>query len=155
MKFSLFRKKKNTTSSIYGLKSEVSSPSGLVQRIYLVKAKVVSVGDDEAEDGFSYKYVLTNPVTNELEEATDYLKTINKGEQLFEINDEVDVLFDTIDSTGHNYTVTRQMVFPKILKKKNLPRKIFKIFYTILLVVGGLICCLIGLAAFLAANPVP
>ena len=104
-------------------------------------AKVIEVGDDEAEGEFSYKYSFINPLNQKMTEATDLLQTISVGEQLFEVGDDVNILVTVEDSNPDMLTVTRQVIFPKVLNKKSRKRKIISLIYTIFIIIFVLICC--------------
>lgn len=137
--FSFFKKKK-PEFDITSLRSTVTRSNGDVVVTQVVPAKVIEVGDDEAEDGFSYKYSFINPMNSRMEEATDYLQTISVGEQLFEVGDDVNLLF-TSENGGADYSVTRQLVFPEELNKKENIRKVFKAFYIAAFIISALVCC--------------
>lgn len=135
----LFKKKE---TEFISPKHTQEKPNGEIITTQLIKGKVIEVGNEEDENSFSYKYSFINPITNNMEEATDYLKDILVGEQIFDIGDDVFLVFsDEPDEIhGTNYVVTRQMVFPKIVNKKKRISKFFKIMHILLLIVLTFIC---------------
>ncbi len=136
----LFGKEKNKFN-VSSVKATTTHTDGSVATTQIVSAKVIEVGDDEAEGGFSYKYSFINPLNQKMTEATDLLQTISVGEQLFEVGDDVNILVTIEESNPDMLTVTRQVVFPKVLNKKSRKRKIISLIYTIFIIVFVLICC--------------
>ena len=138
MKF--FGKEKNKFN-VSSVKATTTHADGSVATTQIVPAKVIEVGDDEAEGGFSYKYSFINPLNQKMTEATDLLQTISVGEQLFEVGDDVNILVTVEDSNPDTLTVTRQVVFPKVLNKKSRKRKIIGLVYIFFMIVFMLLCC--------------
>ena len=138
MKFFGEEKNKFNVSSV---KATTTHADGSVATTQIVPAKVIEVGDDEAEGEFSYKYSFINPLNQKMTEATDLLQTISVGEQLFEVGDDVNILVTVEDSNPDMLTVTRQVIFPKVLNKKSRKRKIISLIYTIFIIIFVLICC--------------
>ncbi len=138
MKF--FGKEKNKFN-VSSIKATTTHTDGSVATTQIVPAKVIEVGDDEAEGGFSYKYSFINPLNQKMTEATDLLQTISVGEQLFEVGDDVNILVTVEDSNPDTLTVTRQVVFPKVLNKKSRKRKIIGFVYIFFMIIFMLLCC--------------
>jgi len=136
----LFGKEKNKFN-VSSIKATTTHADGSVATTQIVPAKVIEVGDDEAEGGFSYKYSFINPLNQKMTEATDLLQTISVGEQLFEVGDDVNILVTVEDSNPDTLTVTRQVVFPKVLNKKSRKRKIIGLVYIFFMIVFMLLCC--------------
>ena len=133
-------KKNKDEQLLSSVKSTVKKTDGTILTTQIIPAKVIEVGDDEAEDGFSYKYSFINPINGEMEEQIDYLQTISVGEQIFDVGDDVNLLF-TSNEDASEFTVTRQMVFPEIINKKERFRKLFKVLYIIISIFLFLVCC--------------
>ena len=141
MNLNPFSKKKKEKFDITTVRSMVEKPSGDIEITQIVHAKVKEVGD-ETKDDFSYKYTFTNPITNEVCEGTDILQEIMVGEQLFDVDDDVDIFFVSHGADGTNFEVNRQMVFPEINQKKKKFSIIAKILYTLFLIIGFFVCCM-------------
>ena len=137
----LFGKNNKNKFDVSSVKSTTTHSDRSVITTQIVPAKVIEVGDDEAEDGFSYKYSFVNPLNQKMTEATDYLQMISVGEQLFEVGDDVNIIVTIENSNPDTLTVTRQVVFPKVLNKKSRRRKIISLVYTICMIIFVLICC--------------
>lgn len=135
-------KKEKKVFDISQIKSTTTKANGQIQTVVIIPAKVIEVGDDEAENGFSYKYSFTNPISGKMQEATDYLQFISPGEQLFDVGDDVNIIFTAETTNGEEFNVTRQLVFPKVLKKKARIRRFAKILYVLFFIFTMLFCCL-------------
>lgn len=134
--------KKKDEFDISSVKATAKKANGETQITQIIPATVIEVGDDEAEGGFSYKYTFTNPLNQNIEEATDFLQEITIGEQLFEVGDKVNVFFTATDGTPEDFSVTRQMVFPHILRKKKIVRTIVKVIELVIILFFMIICCI-------------
>lgn len=117
--------------------------NGKEKLIQIIPATVIEVCDiDDEEAEFSYKYSFINPINNQMEEAYDYLTSINVGEQIFDIGDEIFITFSNdVNSEENKYIVMRQMVFPEILHKKKIKRRILKICTWVLFLILFMSCC--------------
>ncbi len=133
--------KKKNEFDVSQIKSTVTKTNGQIQTTVIIPAKVTEVGDDEAVDGFSYKYSFKNPISGKMQEATDYLQFISQGEQLFDVGDDVNVIFTAETTNGEEFNVTRQIVFPKILKRRENFRRLGKIAYVLFFIFFMLFCC--------------
>lgn len=145
-------KKEKKYFDISQIRSTVTKSDGQVQTIVIVPAKVIEVGDDEAEGGFSYKYSFENPITRRMQEATDYLQFISQGEQLFDVGDDVNIIFTSETTNGEVFNVTRQIVFPKVLKRKENFRRLVKIAYVLFFIIMMFVCCIFAVSSTVEDN---
>ena len=116
--------------------------------VKIIPATVVKVGNDEDEDGFSYEYEFTNPLTGEVCQAYDDLREIGIGEQIYDEGDELQIIFsERIKQPGcdKNYNVTRCVIFPEQIKKGKRKRRILKILYILFVIFISCFCTLMSI----------
>lgn len=138
----LLNNNKKQKFDIKDIHSTVQMSGNNAQTIQVIEATVLEVGDDEAENGFSYKYSFTNPVTGKTTEAYDYVQTVQEGEQIFDVGETITAIFTSYTNDVKNFIITRQMIFPKIDGKRKKRRRILKIFYIVLIALAPLLCCI-------------
>lgn len=116
----------------------------------LVEAEVIEIGDDEAEDGFSYKYRFINPLTSEECEAYDSLKEIEEGERIYDIGESVNVVFsEHLKRPGEKetFSLTRFPEYPEVLKKEKRKSKTLKIIYILIILMFSCYCTVSSLVS--------
>lgn len=106
-----------------------------------ITATVINVGDEEKNDNFSYEYEFENPITHKIDKDFDAITTVNIGERIYDIGDEVNLLFtEHIPHPGEtkNFTIMRTPEYPLEQKKKKRKKRILTTLWVLFIL--GLSC---------------
>lgn len=126
-----FRKNKEPVEfDISSIDSVVTSPSGKTSIVKTIPVTVIEAAQEENSE-FSYKYSFINPFTNEQQEMYDDIAELISGEQIFDVGDEIHASVYS-DEKGNITRISREFVFPEVLKKKQNIRNLVNYAYVLL-----------------------
>ena len=108
-----------------------------------IEATVVEVGDEDKGDNYSYKYKFINPLTNETCEDYDIIETVDIGERIYDVGDEIQLIFtERLPHPGEtkNYTIMRTPEYPLERKKFKRKKRILTIIWVLFLLSISCLC---------------